>query len=623
MDRFAARGAGLTVATVGVAATVAIVVFGGSAAPVYLLTLPPIVTAGALAFVVLVAREPTDLGLPTVPRSVAMALPSAVFLGAGVLLAYAVRSGGRTVPFYLGAGLLGTAVLLQITFVDEADLSPAVLLGQVLALALVVRFAALVTTPGYVGLDTWSHVPTHAIGILAEGSLEPLVGNKYYYAPIYHLAVVTTALLADVTPRIALWFSIGLAVPVATTLLIYAAGTTLLSVRWATFAAALYAFSDHAILWGIYPVPTSLGLVFTLGLLVPLLGILRDGYSVRQVVLFGSFLLALVLTHQVSSVIAATIVGAAVVAQAASPLSRIGARVRTVNVVWLFVPFVCVLAALLTVTPYTGTDLGFAERTLSFLTETYADEFGWLDVAIELGVPEADYGLRPLESPTYLLDALGLLLLAGAGTVGALIGLRRPTHAWLALVCAAVALAVVAIGTPSVGLRNFLPSRWFAFLYAPLVLLCARGVEWSVRRADPRTAVAAVVLLCLLFPGAMALSGPATVESPAFPEERLTYAYSSTELAGMEAVARQTRTPIGADVLTVEVLTRTETAPARIAAPEDADQEVLLYRESYPDRPALFDDVGADVYETTTTERRYCEDRSISYDNGAVRACVG
>lgn len=623
MARPAARSAALAVATVSAAAAVAIVVVGGSAAPVYLLTLPPIVTAGALTFAALVTRSPNDPDLPTVPRSVAMALPTAVLLGAGTLLLYAVRSGGRTVPFYLGAGLLGTAVLLQIVFVDEAHLSPTVLLGQVLALALVVRFAALVTTPGYIGLDTWSHVPTHATGILDAGSLEPLEGNKYYYAPIYHLAVVATALLVDVPPRTGLWLSIGLGVPIATTLLVYVGGRSLLPARWATFAAALYAFSDHAILWGIYPVPTSLGLVFTLALLVLLLRIVREGYSPRRIVLFGLFFLALTFTHQVSSVIAATVVGAAVVAQVGTPLLRTGSRVRTVNVVWLFVPFVCVLAVLLTVTPYTGTDLGFAERTLLFLSETYADEFGWLNVAVELRAPESDYGLRPPASPTYFVDALGLLLLAVAATVGTLVTLRRPTHAWLALGCAAAALAVVAIGTPSVGLRNFLPSRWFAFLYAPLVLLCARGVEWGVRRVDPLPAAVALVVLCLLFPGAMALAGPATVESPAFPEERLTYSYSAAELAGMEAIAQHTTTPIGADVLTVEVLTRTGTGPARIAAPEDADQEVLLYRESYADRPALFDDVGADVYETTTTERRYCEQRSVAYDNGAVRACVG
>ncbi|MFC7007322.1 hypothetical protein [Halalkalicoccus salilacus] len=622
MVRLDARDLALLVALGSALFALLIVATSRSAAPVYLLTLPPVVTGGALTFAAVVARDPADPVRPALPRPVTMTLPSVVLVGALVLSWYATTAGSRTVPFYLGAGLLGTGVLLQIAFVSEDDLSPTVLLGQVLVIALVVRFAALATTAGYIGLDTWSHVPTYVAGIAADGSLESLSESKYYYAPLYHLTVVATVLLADVSPRLALWLSIGLVVPIVTTSLLYVLGTSVLTPRWATFAAALYAFSDHAILWGIYLVPTSLGLVFTLGLLVPLFRIVREGYSARSIVLFVAFSLGLVFTHQVSSVIAATIVGMAVLAQVGPSLARVVPRAGSVNLLWLFVPFVCVLAVLLTITPYTGSSLGFAERTLLFLRETYLAEFGWLNLAIELGAPEADYGLRPLTSPTYLLEASGLLLFAAAGTVGTLVALRRATHVWLTLVCAAGALSVVAIGTPAVGLQNFLPSRWFAFLYVPLALLCALGLQWSVRRIDPATATVALVVFCALFPGVMALAGPATIDSPTFPEERITYSYSRAELAALETISRQTTTPIGTDVLTVEVLTRTETAPAEIAAPEDADQEVLLYRESYADRPALFDDVGADVYETTTTERRYCATRSITYDNGAAHACV-
>lgn len=622
MVRLDTRDIALLVALGSVLFALSIVLTSRSAASVYLLALPPIVAGGALTFAIVTARDPADYGRPTLPRTVVMALPSVVLVGTLVLLWYATIAGSRTVPFYLGAGVLGTGVLLQIAFVDEDDFSPTVLLGQVLVIALVVRFAALATTAGYIGLDTWSHVPTYVAGIVADGSLEALNDSKYYYAPLYHLSVVATVLIADVSPRIALWLSIGLVVPIATTLFLYVLGASLLPPRWAAFAAALYAFSDHAILWGIYLVPTSLGLVFTLGLLVPLLWIVREGYSVRSIVLFVVFSLALVFTHQVSSVIAATIVGMAVLAQVGPSLVHAMPRAGSVNLVWLFVPFVCVLAVLLTITPYSGSSLGFAERTLLFLRETYLAEFGWLNLAIELGAPEADYGLRPLTSPTYLLEASGLLLFAAGATVGTLVAYPRATHAWLTLICVAGVLSVVAIGTPAVGLRNFLPSRWFAFLYVPIALLCALGLRWSVRRIDPTTATTALVAFCVLFPSVMALAGPATIDSPAFPEERVTYSYSETELAALETVSQQTTTPIGTDVLTVEVLTRTGTAPAEIAAPEDADQEVLLYRESYAERPALFDDVGADVYETTTTERRYCATRSITYDNGAAHACV-
>lgn len=622
MARIDVQDIALLVACSSAFVTLLILFTGRLEASVYLLTLPPVITIGAITFVVATARKSAPSTLPSLPQSVTMALPSIVFIGAAILFWHATATGSRTVPFYIGAGLLGTAVLLQIAFANETDFVPSVLLGQILVLALVVRFAAFATTSGYIGLDTWSHLPAYVAGIVTDGSLESLADSKYLYAPLFHLVITATALLADVSPRVALWLSIGLVVPVMTTLVLYTVATSLLPLRWALFAVALYSFSDHAILWGIYLVPTSLGLVYTLVLLFLLVRIIDNGYSLRSTGLFIAFSLALILTHQVSSVIAAVFIGTALIAQAVPSLTRVLPQTTSANLIWLFIPFVGVLSLLLVITPYSDTGLGFAERTFLFLRETYLTEFGWLNLAIELRAPEGDYGLRPPLSATYMLDASGLLLLFAVGTIGVFAALQRATHSWLALVCVVVVLSVVAIGTPAVGLQNFLPSRWFAFLYVPLVLLCALGVHWGISHINRTTATVALVVFCFLFPSVMALAGPATIDSPTFPEERITYAYTATELTALETISQHTTTQIGADVLTVEVLTRTETASAAIAAPENQDQDVVIYRESYADQPVLFDDVGADVYETTTTERQYCGTRSIAYDNGAALACV-
>lgn len=622
MVRLAVRDIALITALSSALVTLLIVLTGRSEASIYLLTLPPVVAIGALTFIIVTTHKPATSTLPTLPQTVMLAFPSIVFIGAMILFWYATATGSRTVPFYIGAGVLGTGVLLQIAFASETDLVPAVLLGQILVLAFVVRFAAFATTTGYIGLDTWSHLPMYVTGIVTDGSLASLTGSKYLYAPLYHLVITATALLAGVSPRVALWLSIGLVVPLTTTLVLYNIATSLLSLRWALFAVALYSFSAHTILWGIYLVPTSLGLVYTLILLFLLIWIIEEGYSIRSTGLFIVFSFSIIFTHQVSAVIAAIFIGTALITPIGLVLTRTLPHTTSVNLIWLFVPFIGVLSVLLVITPYSDSSLGFAERTFLFLHEAYLTEFGWLNLAIELRAPEGDYGLRPPLSPTYLLDASGLVLLFAGGTIGIFAALQRATQSWLALICLIVGLSTVAIGTPAVGLQNFLPSRWFVFLYIPLVLLCALGIHWGVNRANRTTATVALVVFCLLFPTVMTLAGPATIDSPTFPEERITYTYTHAELTAIETIGHQTTTTIGTDVLTVEVLTRTETASAAIAAPEAQDQEVIIYRESYADQPALFDDVGADVYATTTTEHRYCGTRSITYDNGAALACA-
>ena len=618
------RSAALPAAVVLCCLAASLAVLGRPGASVYVRTLPPVVALGALAYLMLAEREPgAGNPGPRLPRPVSMALPSLVLVGSAALLAVGVLAGGRGAGFHLASVLLGSLVFAQIAFVRERRLSATVVLSQVIALALAIRLTVLLTTPGYVGLDTWSHMPTHVEGILAAESLEPLEGNKYYFAPLYHLLIVATALAGDIPVRLATVLSVGLVVPVATTLLAYLLGRTLLSARWAAFAAGAFTFSGPAVLWGIYPVPTSVGLLLVAALFVSLLRIVQVGYRIEELTLFATLFGGLIFTHQVSSAIAATVVGAAVLAQFALALPRLVARgrPRPVNVLPLFVPFVVLLLAIWTVTPFTGTEYSFLDRSLLFLRETLGTQAGWLTPAIELRAPEAEYGLRPPGDWTYYTEAVGLLALSLLGTVGAFLALERRGHAHLSVLLATLALGAVAVVTPALGLENFLPSRWVAFLFLPLSVLTAAGLAWLRPRLPATGGAVLLVVLCLVLPGAMVLSTPGTVEDPTH-EDRVVFAFSESELAAVETLGERTTTPLGTDFLYAEVFDRTETAPSRIAAPENADQQVILYRENTSERPALYDEVGADVYATTVDEGTYCADRSVAYDGGAVRACV-
>jgi len=77
------------------------------------------------------------------------------------------------------------------------------------------------------------------------------------------------------------------------------------------------------------------------------------------------------------------------------------------------------------------------------------------------------------------VDALGFLFLLGVTFVGCLyvVHRRRAEQSVFTLLLAAAFMLVFVLGLPMFGIRNFIPTRWFAFLYAPMAILGAIGLQ--------------------------------------------------------------------------------------------------------------------------------------------------
>lgn len=598
--------------------------FSRSEWPLYARAIP-VVLGAALALALLTrgraertrsARSPGEFDPPSFPAWSARAVAGVVFSGSAVLLVTAAATGGRGLAFYVLAGALGSVLLVQLWLAEE--IRPGWTLAGVVVLAGTVRLSALATTPGYIGLDIWSHLPSFAAGITAEGSLDAIAGDKYAVAPLYHLSVVATALLADVGLRTALVLSIGLGMLIVP-LLVYLIARLVLDPRWALFAATTYALADHAILWGIYLVPTSLGLLFFLGVLYALLSISRRGYTPGNTALFFAFLLAVVFTHQVSSFIAAAVVGAAVLAQLVLSVPRLYPA-RPVNLIWVFLGCVGIVVGLWAVTPYSGTDGSFVDTALAFLREAHQTTDG---IAIEYGVPEADYGMRPPESAFALVEGAGALLLAVAAGLGAIhvLARRRADQPALALVFGAGVMGTFLLVPALLGIRTFLPGRWFAFLFVPLAVLGAAGLARLDTRA-PALAAACVLVFALAFPLTMAVSAPATVENPVV-DDRPQFAFSEPELDAMGTIGEGATEPVHTDYLYAEAFDRTETQPAQSATLSDGAPEgdPYVYREYQSSGSPLFGEDHDSLVIERVDEDAACVGDHRSYDNGHVVRC--
>lgn len=599
-------------------------------------TLPPVL-AGACLLYLVATRGPSATTRGTLPKWAVHTLPSVVFLGTAALIVLSIGMGGRGPPFYLLTVALSVFVFAQIAFVPDGELSVGLLLTQVLALGLVIRFAGLLGSAGYVGVDVWIHMPQYVEGILATESIEGMGQTKYAAAPLYHLTVVSTALLTDLPPRLALFGSIGIGTGLAS-LLVYLTAARVTDPRWAVFAAAAYSMSDFVVVWSIHLIPTSLGVVLFLAVLLVFVRIQQRGTRPAVIALMVTLVLAMALTHQVASFIMLVLFGAGSLAQLALNAGQLRSRLFSadgpslrVHSVHGYSAFALGLLMLVwSLTPWG--ERTFTEAVVVILWGSIEGSAGLFDRsdAANAAAASEDSGTFLGETVIPLIDHTGFLMVLFVTVVGCLYLLQRErtSQSGLALIIAAVIMLFFTLVPPLFGLRNFLPGRWFAFLYAVLAILAAIGFAGLRRDCSPQLFAAVVLVFALVFSGGMVVASDATQDAPVFAEENVRYGYTPTEMTAMETIVETTEsdgnTPIFGDHPYTTTLNRYDGEDrfgAAVVDDEPPDHEMTVYRDYQRDGAPRFAtaDGGDHIQQTSIDEM--CGTRSIGYDNGDVTFC--
>ncbi|WP_255194932.1 hypothetical protein [Halorarius litoreus] len=604
---------------------------------IYAQTLPPVLALACLVY--LAARgQGHDTDTIRMPTWLAHLLPSVVVFGTAGLALLAHSQGGRTQEFYVLASLLGTLVLGQLLFTRDRDLHVGIVLGQVFVLAAVVRWAAVFTTPGYIGIDAWIHMAQFTRGVLEAHSIAGMGQTKYLMAPLYHLLVVVTSLFTGLGLRWSLFLSLGLAMPVGI-VLVYTGAKYLVEPRWALFAAALFALAGSVIRWGIHLIPTSLGLLFFLAILALVLRLFRVSTRTRDGLVVVTLFLAMVLTHQVSSFILTVFLLACGVTQYVlktgimnppdGSAHALGASdVEPIEFGGYVVFNLGFLTLTWSLTPYYGRP--FLETAFIFLYESIGGGIGEVTGA-------ANSGGGAAASPTLAqfvvanFDVLGFLLFLFGTTIGCLYALRRgrTNQAVLSLVVAVVVMTGFTLGPPLAGIGTFLSGRWFAFLYAVMAILTAVGFSYLRRGLSPALLLVFLLVFLYVFPMAMIASPKGTVDQPVLETERPRYSFTEEELAAMRTIGTTT-TPgetgrVYTDFPYTAVYNRVHGERYRAATvPPDgpAQEDELLYREYQTTGAPLFPDGegGQRIYRVH--EDRMCPSSyDTVYANGDVTYC--
>ena len=566
----------VAVAVVGLVAAVGLLPLAVLTSSLYVRTVPVVLGAACGVYLLSVRREgAVERRLPAVDAS-GVAAAELVGIALVGIATWAALAGTRTLGILVASGAVGAAILLETVFLAEEALDERLVLAQILAHAFVVRYTGLFTTPGFVGVDSWEHTTQYAAAVQRAGSLSPLSDVKYFLAPVHHLATVVGSDLLGVSLRLSLYLVVGSTV-VLSVLLVYGIARYFVDARWALFATGAFAMTDQAIRWGMHVIPTSLGLVFFLGVVFAVVRLLHAETGYADWALLGGSIVAVTLTHQVSAFVSLVFVGSAVVAQvlvgrvgwaagagslsgsaalgaeSGDPITD-GASRTAPGVVGLHGAFAFHLlftGAVWAVTPWGGRP--FLTRMVELVALTLRTSAGFLNLASSESSAAAAAAGGGAASPlmtqlaTYV-DAVGFLVLLFAAVLGglALVRRHRSPQASQTLVVAIGAMLFFSLGLPLFGIRTFLPGRWFAFAYALMAVVGAAGLRYLGTQFSTRAAAAVLVVLVLVFPFAMVAGKKATLDDPTFDEQWSKYAYTESEIAAMETIGETTPASAGA-----------------------------------------------------------------------------
>ena len=618
---------------------------------IFIETIPLVLALACLLYLYAVYRDERHEYLPAFPPAVTFVLPSIVVTGMAVMVFFVAIQGTRSMPFYSLAVIVGVLILFQVLFAHDEDMVVPLLLFQIVIFACILRFTALYVTPGFIGIDIWTHIVALAEPIAEENSLGAIANDKHYTSPFYHLLVVAAAGMFDVPLRLGLYLSLGLVMPVSI-LLVYATTALLVPERWAVLAAALFAMADYVVHWGLHLIPTSLGFVFFLGVLYFLVRIMRIEYARRDFVWLVVLSVGVILTHQLTTLIMLAVFSAALIAQLLFKYGPFGVQQlqpnvfrahRPVNMIGLVVFNSGLTIFMWALTPFRQDT--FLATVLTWFHETLVEGTGFLNLA-RPGDTDADTNgeAAAAAGPTLLdqfiqyVDVVGFLLLLGFTFAGCLYVVHRDRsqQSVLTLLLATAVMLIFVMGMPIIGIRNFVPTRWYAFLYAPMAILTVIGLRYFAHRLDGATVLVCLLLLALVYPTGMLLAAPSTADNPAFLTHHERLAYDESELAAVSTIETMTGGPSGSDLRPDQVLytdhpyhtvfSRTSAhhaAPATIMSGQPVEHDVTVYRTAQSTDATFFRD-GAGLGQLHNIESdRLCRDnQAVLYSNGDVTMCT-
>jgi len=434
-------------------------------ATIHLLMLGPALALASLLYLVIKNREAVLSDSIIKPVKILLEVIFFILFSASLLTLHANE--GRPLVYFvlvaLSAGFLG----LSIVFLKGKG-DAVIQAIKIMIVSFNLKYSLFLGYYG-VGSDYWRHLAGNN-NLSQYGFIEVLSAKEPYY-PLMHIQVAITDIITHTPIKDATNF--GIIIPlVISSVCIFLVARNIINAKVGLLAMLVVNITDFHTYWGAAPQTTTYGICLYYFLIFFIFrGATTNMNKKTWLALVLLFIPILILAHAVSSFIALiSILG--LIAGSCVYRTCYDIRAAILPPILVLLIYGVVLLQHWFVALYNQMrEETFFEVITSTLI-TYITEH-----ADFLNRPEAVSGYVAMLPPLFerMADTTGLALLMFLSAIGCLFWLSkkyRSAFTFPMIVCTVV-LLFITFGFPLFGIRNIMPSRWFAFMYFLLSIMAA------------------------------------------------------------------------------------------------------------------------------------------------------
>ncbi|RSD35206.1 MAG: Uncharacterized protein CI953_311 [Methanohalophilus sp.] len=433
--------------------------------------------------------------------------------------------------FSLCAGVLALSIYLS-----DNKLDYYIQYGKIILLSFNIKYSIYMLA-GYIpGVDPYAHAKMNDL-LANSGNIEVLMGKEMYF-PIMHIQTAVMEIISAVPIKDATNFAVIVPFFIASTF-VYLVGRELFGEKIGLFAMLLVNVSDFHIYWGSAPQTTSYGIILYYLLMYVLFKIFSENFNPKWITMSIFLIVTLIITHAVSSFIFVVTMFALVLGSLL--YNYWYEKDRKIFYSGLFLISVVALLQHWFIALYSRGGKPFFDQIVSTL-HYYVTGF-----ADFLNRPEATSEFVASTIPPFIerfADTLGLSLYLFFAIIGSLLALSYKYRHQIKFNYIFVMLTLFAItfAFPLFGIRNIIPSRWFAFEYFFVGMFAAFAIIHlsHVTNKIVLKKIFVITIFCIMafFMSASTFSN-SNVDSPLWLEDStISTTYNTAEIRGAETMAQ-------------------------------------------------------------------------------------
>lgn len=365
----------------------------------------------------------------------------------------------RSVLYFLSLIILSLIISYQIVFFTNIE-NDNVVIFEIILLSINIKSSAYFLYPSVSGNDPFYHI--EFIKNIIQSSSIP-VNSAYSEFPIFHLITSLVSLTGISNIQIS-YFYISILLTIAS-LAVYYLGRNLFNYRIGLLSFLVFSISDYTIQWGIQLIPMTFGLILFLFCIMIVFTIKKsEKNNVSWIILLLFFGFTLTLTHTLSTLI---LLISLLIIWFVSQISGIVLKKEGNYIIKFSLPLILIIFTFI----YWG-----AVNTGS------DDFFSSVILRLDYSLNSASIGetsmvstANSLRSVDVILSEIGwiiMLLLTCIGVLGIItFNYSNISNTLVTFIAFCLVLISTSYISAGLGLKELLPSRWFAFSFIPCSII--------------------------------------------------------------------------------------------------------------------------------------------------------